>query len=336
MSKVYSLKPGLNIFNMLVRKAHIPQIIKDKLPSSLKLRIRKLFASFDAASRSKIFESMEYDKMDEDLLRTFIRYYAHALDKISRTRWNENKACYYDQYRNKIIKAIRIWRGKNYVMSDDILWAEQVIKYYSRWYEEKKPVEPAFAFKGKRECRDLYEIIRQRRSIRYFENKDVSKETIMKILEAGRWAPCSGNRQAWKYIVQKRVRGQYSAKLELDFEKERKRQGSIVIYVAVDERLYPEKYAAAMDVAASIQNMLLMLHHLDLGGCWLYLSETVTNQNKLRKKLGLEDYYYIYSCILIGYPAEFPGEPCKKPLEKLVSFVGFDSEDSDNLVDSNG
>lgn len=330
LSRGYLLQAGLRIFNLVVRKLPIPQIIKDKLPSSIKLRIWKLFASFDAASRSKIFESMDFDEMDEDLLRTFIRYYAHALDKISRTRWIESKAAFYDQYRLKLINAIRAWHGKNFIMADDILWAERVIENYSKWNEEKKPIEPIFVSEEKRKKEDFYDIIRQRRSIRYFENKEIEKEKIMNILEAGRWAPCSGNRQAWKFIVQKRVKGSYSAKAELDFEKEKRRKGSVVIYVAIDERLYPEKYAAAMDAAAAIQNMLLMTHSLGLGGCWLYLAEIVSNQNNLRKKLGLEDYYSVYSCILLGYPAEYPDEPCKKPLEKLVKFIGFDLGNSDN------
>jgi len=96
-----------------------------------------------------------------------------------------------------------------------------------------------------------------------------------------------------------------------------------MIYVAIDERLYAEKYSAAMDAAAAIQNMLLMAHYLELGGCWMYLSE-LTNQNKLQKKLGLKNYFYVYSVILLGYPAEFPKEPCRKPLEKIVRFIDFD------------
>ena len=317
-------------FNVVVTKVPIPQIVKDKLPSSIKLRFLKLFSSFDVKSRSKIFESMDFEKMDEDLLRTFIRYYAHILDKISRTRWIESKAVSYNRNKFRLIDAIKTWRGKNFTIGDDILWAEQVIEKYGKWEEEKKPIEPIFVSEEKRKKEDFYDIIRQRRSIRYFENKEIEKEKIMNILEAGRWAPCSGNRQAWKFIVQKRVKGSYSAKAELDFEKEKRRKGSVVIYVAIDERLYPEKYAAAMDAAAAIQNMLLMTHSLGLGGCWLYLAEIVSNQNKLRKKLGLEDYYYVYSCILLGYPAEFPEEPCKKPLDKLVKFINFNLEDIDN------
>lgn len=315
-------------FHLLVRKVPIPQIVKDNLPSSIKLQFLKLFSSFDEKGRFKIFESMDFEKMDKDLLRTFIRYYAHILDKISRTRWTESKAVYYGQNKFRLIDAIKTWRKKKFTLNDDILWAEQIIEKYSEWEEEKNPIEQIFMSKEKRADDAILDIIRQRRSIRYFENKSVEMEKIMTILEAGRWAPCSGNRQAWKFVVQKRVRGSYSAKHELEFEDEKKRQGAVLIYVAIDERLYPERYSGAMDAAAAIQNMLLITSHLGLGGCWLYLAE-LTNQNKLREKLGLEDYYYIYSCILLGYPAEFPNVPCKKQSKELVRFIGFELKESD-------
>ncbi len=43
--------------------------------------------------------------------------------------------------------------------------------------------------------------IYERRSIRKFSDKSVSKEIIEKILEAGRVAPSAKNRQPWKFIV---------------------------------------------------------------------------------------------------------------------------------------
>ena len=316
---------GMKFFYLLVRKVPISQVVKDKLPHSIKFPVQRLISSFNMKSWSKISEFKDFEKMDEDFLATFIRHCAHILDKTIRTRWNENKVASYTEYKFKLIEALKTWQRKGLDRSDDILWAEQVVEKYIKWEQEKKPIEPTFVTEEKGGKYNIYDVIRHRRSIRYFENKDIEKEKIMNILEAGRWAPCSGNRQAWKFIVQKRVRGSCSAKSELNFEKERRRQGSVLIYVAIDERLYPEKYTAAMDAATAIQNMLLMAHSLGLGGCWLYLAEIVGNQNKLRKKLGLEDYYYVYSAILVGYAAESPDEPGRKPVDKIVSFIGFDS-----------
>ncbi len=97
-----------------------------------------------------------------------------------------------------------------------------------------------------------------------------------------------------------------------------------MVYVGIDQRLYgeKEKFAASMDAASAIENMLLMAHNLSLGGCWMYLADLVS-QEKLRRSLNLEDYYYVYSVILLGYPVEYPEEPARKPLNKIVKFMEF-------------
>ena len=322
-----SLK-GISAGNWIEKSTYIGGTnmrMRSKISALVRQCTWKLFPQSETVRRYEVFKSIEPHKMDAELLGTLIRHYAHILDKITkRRRVGDRRSIYYD----KLTEAIKTWPEKNVDASDDILWAEQILKQYLRWEREKKQAR-SIAIHEKKDKGNLYEIIRQRRSIRYFEKRDIEREKILKILEAGRWAPCSGNRQAWKFIVQRRIQGTYIAKEELSFESEAWRRGSVMIYVAIDERLYPEKYTAAMDAAAAIQNMLLMAYHLDLGGCWMYLSE-IANQNKLRKKLGLEDYYYVYSTILLGYPAEFPKGPKRKPLEKAVKFIGFDLNDGDN------
>lgn len=299
----------------------IPRTMRNKVPEPMKRLIRKLFFLSDTKTRYEFFKLMDTHTMDGDLLRTFILHFAHILDKITKGRWIEGRGIY---YRNKLIEAIKAWHERNFDADDSILWAEQILKQYYKWEKEREPIRSTTMAKEKRNG-ELYEVIKQRRSIRYFEKRDIEKEKLMKVLDAGRWAPCSGNRQAWKFIVQRRIKGAYIVKQELSFEREGWRAGSVIIYVAIDERLYPEKYAAAMDAAAAIQNMLLMAHNLGLGGCWIYISE-LTNQKNLRKKFGLDDYYYIYAAVLLGYPAEHPEPPHRKPLEKCVKLIGFDGD----------
>ena len=47
------------------------------------------------------------------------------------------------------------------------------------------------------ECSSIY----NRRSIRKFLNKAVSKDIIDEIIDAGRMAPSAKNAQPWRYIV---------------------------------------------------------------------------------------------------------------------------------------
>jgi len=50
---------------------------------------------------------------------------------------------------------------------------------------------------------DFSELVRRRRSIRKVRSGQIDDETIMEILEAGRWAPSPVNVQPWKLIVMK-------------------------------------------------------------------------------------------------------------------------------------
>ena len=48
---------------------------------------------------------------------------------------------------------------------------------------------------------DVFEAISGRRSIRKFKKKDVERDLILKIVEAGIWAPSAGNIQSWEVVV---------------------------------------------------------------------------------------------------------------------------------------
>ena len=47
----------------------------------------------------------------------------------------------------------------------------------------------------------LLDIIKKRRSIRRFKEKKVETSVIHKIIEAGIWAPSSGNTMPFKFLI---------------------------------------------------------------------------------------------------------------------------------------
>ena len=48
---------------------------------------------------------------------------------------------------------------------------------------------------------DVYEAIRQRRSVRAFQARDVEDDKLARVLEAGRLSPSARNRQERKFVV---------------------------------------------------------------------------------------------------------------------------------------
>ena len=46
----------------------------------------------------------------------------------------------------------------------------------------------------------LLQVIKSRRSIRRFDPRPVPEEDLMRVLEAGRWAPSGANIQPWAFL----------------------------------------------------------------------------------------------------------------------------------------
>jgi nitroreductase len=47
----------------------------------------------------------------------------------------------------------------------------------------------------------LLDIIQQRRSIRQYDDRPVSDDVLLRLLEAARWTPSAHNRQLWRVAI---------------------------------------------------------------------------------------------------------------------------------------
>jgi nitroreductase len=93
------------------------------------------------------------------------------------------------------------------------------------------------------------------------------------------------------------------------------------IFVAIDERLFFEKYSGALDTGFALQNLILMAHSLGLGTCLIYQGEFVD-------PVMMEKYYHIpahmkvYCAVTLGYPDEEPETPARMNVEEVTEFLG--------------
>lgn len=191
---------------------------------------------------------------------------------------------------------------------------------------------------------NFLELAKKRRSIRVFEDKDVSNEDIKKILKAGNLAPSAHNKQSWKFIV---IRGNSKKKLatminelsELFPKKSRlllrmasKSISSSPVVIAVlstgelvqelsdfgeEYKRDIEKFFREMEVqsaSAAVQNMLLQATELGLGSVWLGIVVLVAPQ--IECFLGIEG--KLLAMIPIGYPSKSYVPPKKKSLTDVV------------------
>ena len=162
---------------------------------------------------------------------------------------------------------------------------------------------------------DVMEAIKRRRSIRKYKKEPISEEQVTQILEAGRWAPSRGNSQPWKFIVLKNAQGLRDL-AEATPTGKFLAEAPLGIAVVVDPNAskHPEQ-----EGAAAIQNMLLAVHALGLGACWISVYGT-DSEEKAKQLLQIPDEEWLLSLISVGYSAETP-EKGRKGLDE-ITFTG--------------
>ncbi len=190
---------------------------------------------------------------------------------------------------------------------------------------------------------DLFDIVKQRRSIRKYLPRSVRKEVILEVLKAAGCAPSAHNSQPWRFIilqdaiVKRRLADAMADAWAKDLQKdgimvesdkrvervERFATAPVLIsacLTVVDLRKFPdsdrqmcERDLAVQSFGAALQNLLLATHAKGLGACWFcapaFCKETV------RKILKIPDDVEPQAFVAIGYPAEKPKVPLKKLLE---------------------
>jgi len=191
----------------------------------------------------------------------------------------------------------------------------------------------------------LYKVARNRRSIRRYTEAPVSRETILRILEVGRWAPSASNSQPWEWIlVTDREKITKIGKILSDYitfvrQKNPKypvhnvdylQEVPLLIIVAADERVKnawtPERanHFLQVSMGAAIQNVLLAATSLGLGSVWISGVSEPNTQKKIKEVLDIPNHVSLFACIPIGHSKNPPRRRYRRPLEETVHWNGFD------------
>ncbi|WP_371876239.1 nitroreductase family protein [Dictyobacter vulcani] len=194
--------------------------------------------------------------------------------------------------------------------------------------------------------------MRSRRSVRQYQNTPVSRDLLLQMLEAARWAPSPHGRQPWRFVVLTQpepkeqlanamgstwqqnleMDGQDSEIVAIRLEKSRQRilQAPAIILPCLyleDLDHYPdaqrqadEKTMAVQSIGAAIQNMLLTAYDLGLDTGWmcapLFCPEVAC------EALTLDTRLIPQALITVGYAAADPKRRPRLPLDTLI--VRFD------------
>ncbi len=147
---------------------------------------------------------------------------------------------------------------------------------------------------------ELEQAIKTRRSVRRFSERKLEAGILEKIIAAGAQAPTNCDTQGWKFIfvdddkIKEKIieaGGSYAIK--------NAPYGLLVLYhSALSDNLEYRDWIQSG--SAAIQNMLLTMHDLGVGGCWIC---HLPNKRTLRKIFNIPGAYTPIAYVIFGYPA---------------------------------
>lgn len=157
---------------------------------------------------------------------------------------------------------------------------------------------------------ETIKILKERRSIRKYQKKEVPKNIIEDIIDCARFAPSAINIQPWEFIVITDEKTREKIADITDYGKFIKDAPVCVAVFCKDTKYYLE------DGSAATTYILLAAKSYGLGSCWVAGDKKVY-ADKIREVLGVPKEYKLISLISIGYPAEEP-KPKKRELKEVL------------------
>lgn len=168
------------------------------------------------------------------------------------------------------------------------------------------------------------ELIKSRESIRNYDpNRPIDRETLDKILEAGRLAPSAKNNQPWKFLVISSA--EMREKVGLCYQRDWFHNAPHILIVTGNRqeawvRSYDGYNSVETDLAITMTHMILAAENEGVGTCWI----AAFDPDILRKVLNLNKNQVVFSITPLGYPrAGFRKEEIKirKSLNDIVLYL---------------
>ncbi|MCL5023131.1 MAG: nitroreductase family protein [Nitrospirae bacterium] len=168
---------------------------------------------------------------------------------------------------------------------------------------------------------EILKAVRERRSIRNFEKREIPQNLVDTLIDALIWAPSAGNLQARKfYFVQDAAlkKGLVAAALGQGFIAE----APLVIAACTDDMIFGRygdrglNLYAIQDVAASIMGMMLVAHENGLGTVWV----GAFREAMVIEALDLPHNLRPVAIVPVGYPSKIPSPPQRVSRQSAIEF----------------
>jgi len=153
---------------------------------------------------------------------------------------------------------------------------------------------------------NIRDLIAARRSIRQFQAKPVTRETLNNIIDAGRLAPSAANLQPLEFIAvdDPEVRAdvfsclKWAAYIQPQGDPKPGQEPAAYVVVLVNTKIREKMYE--YDVGAAVENMALAAAGEEIASCWLISID----RPKIQTLFGIPESVRVDSVLALGYPAE--------------------------------
>jgi nitroreductase len=157
---------------------------------------------------------------------------------------------------------------------------------------------------------DILKAVKERRSIRDFQKKEIPEALVDKLIDALVWAPSAGNLQSRKFyfIKNEKIKKKIAATaLNQNFIAE----APLVVVGCTDSRIsykYGERGVylySIQDVTLSVMNMMLVAHENGLGSTCV----GAFHEDEVFKILNMQINLRPVIIVPVGYPSKIPYPP---------------------------
>jgi len=177
---------------------------------------------------------------------------------------------------------------------------------------------------------DFMEIIKGRRGIRRYQDREIPEEDLNQVLEAIRWSPSWANTQCWEVIVIKdsAIKQKLQEILSAG-NPSTKAVGEAPVVITLCGKLESAGYKKGQsttkfgdwfmfDLGIATQSLCLAAHNLNLGTVIVGLFD----HDKAKDILKVSEGYEAVALVPLGYPAQEASVP---PRREIAEFVHYDT-----------
>jgi nitroreductase len=153
---------------------------------------------------------------------------------------------------------------------------------------------------------DAFLAVVSKREVRSYADRILPPEVVRRILEAGRVAGSSQNRQARRFVVLERFRDDAA---KCVFVPANVSTAALAVAIVIGGR-----GPAGFDAGRAAQNMMLAAWNDGVGSC----PNGIADADELSRLLGLDDSERVASIVSFGYPAR-EVDPARRTAEQWIA-----------------